>query len=453
MVGLRHLELAPHVRLSIVVTLVKLAAFALIAHLATSADVFHSRDTVGYLASVPELLARGRFWVAGAPETLRTPGYPLLLAVATALTGTPTVAIGIQIVLAGFAAALLGHTAGLLARDKWRNATAMAATAILLVDPSFSIVQFRLLSEALFVAVLCMGLYLLVKAHLASNSAYFIAAMATFGAAALIRPVAVYYFLLCAVWYVLTARRNWRTAVPVALAGVLAALLFVGGWQARNRAVADYDGISTIAEVNLYEYVAASVSARAEGRSWKEVREEHQTHFRDLSLQARSDSLRHAAWRILSANPAETAAVGIKGLATNAFDPGTGSLASILGLRESRSGIIYRYYDMPTRQFVHYLLAEEKPLVFFLVLGGFWVLFLWVSVCAGGRQLYEVDRAITFYLCLSATYFLVLSAGPNAMARFRIAALPFLAILAGMGFSFFLAHFGKIHESARRQES
>jgi hypothetical protein len=61
--------------------------------------IFYTPDTASYVGPAMELLAHHRFFNAGAPEIVRTPGYPLLLVAGLRLGRLELVTITLQVLL------------------------------------------------------------------------------------------------------------------------------------------------------------------------------------------------------------------------------------------------------------------------------------------------------------------------------------------------------------------
>ena len=220
------------------------------------------------------------------------------------------------------------------------------------------------------------------------------------------------------------------TLVAVSLYAVL-----TGAWIVRNRAEAGIATFSSIASKNLYEYLGGATLARAEGRSWETVRTELQARMREKHLDLADEirEQRREGLRMLLNHRTDAMWLGVQGVATNALDPGTGDLANILSLRRSGTGLVSKYFSMGPLKFLKYLLRNERALLAFVAVGGVWILSFWTLV-ARGVWAYRHDWGTTQWLVVvTAAYLLVVAAGPNAMARFRVPAVPMLAYLAGMG--------------------
>jgi hypothetical protein len=64
--------------------------------------IVYTPDTVSYIVPARELIAHHRFFSNGAPEIIRTPGYPLLLTAGLLLGRLESVTIALQILLSCF---------------------------------------------------------------------------------------------------------------------------------------------------------------------------------------------------------------------------------------------------------------------------------------------------------------------------------------------------------------
>jgi len=177
-------------------------------------------DSPTYELPAQALLQWGRFAQSPAapdtPDTLRTPGYPLFIALTEAVAGpSHNAVIAAQIIL-GMATFLVLFAC---ARRIWRRRTAaLLAVVLLALDPvSFHHSQL-LLSETLFTLVLVCGLYCgcRVARHGARRPGWVLLLGLALAAAAQIRPIAYYLVLPMAFWLLLTLRRRgsgWRQAL------------------------------------------------------------------------------------------------------------------------------------------------------------------------------------------------------------------------------------------------
>jgi hypothetical protein len=178
----------------------------------------------------------------GTPEVMRTPGYPVFL---VPFLGHLRLAIAIQaalgawvcFIVADFARRHAGPVAGIL------------AAVIVAVDVPTILNSKELITEALFQAVLTPAIFGSIEGN------PFVAG-AVLGIAAIIRPVAVVLVPLVAMPFV--AKRSWRGAIAV----LSVPILIIGAWVVRNDRVAGEFTLTVEGPMNLYLYTAPAVIAR-----------------------------------------------------------------------------------------------------------------------------------------------------------------------------------------------
>src|SRR5438477_10677527 len=113
--------------------------------------VFHSPDTITYVAPAQGILSSGTFSVRGEPEIARTPGYPLFLVPGLLLGQLEAVTITLQIGLS----ALTVWGVFVLARRLFPQdrRTASIAAMLYALEPLSVIYSSILLTESLFTAL------------------------------------------------------------------------------------------------------------------------------------------------------------------------------------------------------------------------------------------------------------------------------------------------------------
>jgi hypothetical protein len=187
----------------------------------------------------------------GAPELMRTPGYPVFLVPFLAhlrLAILMQAALGalVCLIVARFAGRRAGPIAGIL------------AAAIVAVDVPTILNSKELITEALFQAMLTPAIF----AALEGNP--FLAG-AMLGMSAMIRPVAEVLVPLVAMPFVV--KRNWRGAV----AAMSVPILIICAWAIRNERVTGVFTLTVEGPMNLYMYTAPAVIARHDRVPLEEV--------------------------------------------------------------------------------------------------------------------------------------------------------------------------------------
>ena len=240
-------------------------------------------DSLSYLSPGRNLILHGSFVADGAPDLLRTPGYPLFLAVTT-LAGPPFAAV-VNVILSVFSVLLVWRL-GRAAFDDPR--VALGAAWLLALEPGSVTWSVVLLSDTLFVVLYLLSLERFAHFLRFNRLPVLVMAGLLLAAAIFVRPVAYYLPLALALWLLLAASRApddspqpqksiarkllLRSKAPAVL--LITVVPWLAAWQIRNWIEADYSGFSSVAEINLYYNDAANLTAEAEHRNYSEVRDE-----------------------------------------------------------------------------------------------------------------------------------------------------------------------------------
>ena len=127
---------------------IRVSVFAVALLCAKDFAVFHLKDTGTYLQPAAELLATGTFSTNGVPEIMRTPGYPLLLAIGLKLGHVEGVTILLQIMLSCLTCYLVYSIAKQVFEPE---RTAVCAAFLFSIEPLSVLHSCLLLSDTLFV--------------------------------------------------------------------------------------------------------------------------------------------------------------------------------------------------------------------------------------------------------------------------------------------------------------
>ena len=113
-----------------------------------------------YVVPARELITNHRFFSNGAPEIVRTPGYPLLLTAGLLLHRLELVTILLQILLSCFTVYMVYRTAQLWFK---RTEPSIIAAALYAIEPLSILYTSQLLTETLFAALVMVWLYFLSR--------------------------------------------------------------------------------------------------------------------------------------------------------------------------------------------------------------------------------------------------------------------------------------------------
>lgn len=424
------------IALTLVFLAVKVIIFVFFLHF--NENAFYTPDSKSYITRAVDMITYGTFSLRGEPDIFRTPGYPLLLASFIVIFGAEKVhyLVLLQFMLVAATAYFVYRIVLLLFETDIGRKMAKGAFVIVMADPAMFISELSMMADVLLVFAVTSGLHCLIRYIRYERQSNVLAGFALLGLAGYIKPVALYLPYLCGVILLLykVRQRCFAKVIPV-LAAILVSYVITSCWQHRNKNVFGVRIFTSISAAGIYHYFAAAVTAKVEGKRYKEVQKQYEDDVvsENPAVQAKYNMRRGV--EIILSHPFVSARIGLKALLVNMFEPGTGMLANGLKLRKAGSNINYRFNDMKIIDFVMYLLKHETYLILFIALGEIWLLIFWFMFYRGIRsRAFRLD-ARTAILLGALVYFLVVPTltGPGAIFRYRVPAVPLMAIVAAAG--------------------
>ncbi len=436
----------PHIWLVLALALSLRAMLPILGYCYTrDATIFDTPDTASYLAPARELIAHHRFFANGAPEIIRTPGYPLLLAAGLLLGRLEITTIACQILLSCLTVFMVYWTAYLLFG---RERIALIAAVLYAIEPLSVLFTSLLASETLFTTTVMVGVYYLVRYLRRQSLADLLLSAGALAASAYVRPIA--YFLPVAVaaglavWCLVNARAIRRRVLTHTGAFLIVSVGLIGLWQVRNEIETGYSGFSAVASDNMYFILAGSVLAAQQHVPYYGMRnrlgyQDQQIYFqqhpdqRTWSVARRINYMNRTADHILLGGSSTYARIYFEGIVRATFDPGSTEFIRFFDVYPKRGGLLTVQVDQGTIATVAALFAS--PLLFWttlmmLPLQLMYLLGACVTLC--GRAI--LDPAVLAVVFVAA-YYMAIAGGPGDWGRFRLPAMPIICILAGPGLS------------------
>ena len=374
-------------------------------------------------------LARGRGFVAAAPlaasvhhtpvrssapDTLRTPGYPLLLATALVL-GLPLAAVvALQhLLVVGMTLVVFLVTERMTGR--WSSAFAAAIFLALFpplvgTTPPYMGATHEYMTDVVGAAVILAAMLAAWRAA-QGMTGWAVAAGLLSGAATLVRPIALLWFVPLAIVIATRARR-------AAVVFTIAAVFLPGAWIARNQRATGVATISSIGGENLLFFRASGALVVADSPPG----------FGFFALQRQTGFYRNAdAWKARLARQAYAE------MRRDGLEP----------LRLPHAVLAQRYSQLAARILLRHIpetielacsaLIEIFIGPFIYPLGSFGIvigLYVFAAACIG---LWQLERTFRILSIVTICYFSLMAAGPEAEIRFAIAFAPAYAIAFGAG--------------------
>lgn len=391
-------------------------------------EIVTEGDTPSYLTPAFSLLHHHTFLGPnGEPEFLRTPGYPLFIAIAFKVLGQHITSVLLAQVAVGALTIVVAYA---FAARVWSPPVGVLAAALVTFEPLQHYTTGTLVSERL--ATLCT---LLVAAtgwamftrlrDPARAGAPWVAALgcgAALAAATMVRPVTYYlpvFVLALVAWQFVRDRTTRVHAVRAAVAFAVPLVVVIGGWQVRNHHEVDSWRFSGIEAKNIYSFRAAAVVAEQEHIPFDTARRVLHTRLPRRAGEEQGPyyaRMYRKGMHIVTSHPVITLRNTTKGLFHEVVETRykTFNYARLVGRDEYARGAIVVFTTGVL--FALYGLAAF----------GF----------AGGVRVARRRIADVFVLGLGC-YILVVSAGPEADAgraeRFRAPVMPLVCCYAAAG--------------------
>lgn len=390
---------------------------------------FLSPDSKTYLIPAHNLLyGKGFTDVDGRPEVIRTPGYPLLLAVCMLANLDVRHIVLLQhlfnvLLVASVAVFALKLTGG--------RAQALTAGLLLSVDLPMLDAANTVLSDTLFAFLLFFSLWLIYKETNSLQLDYKRVAFSGFlaGASSLVRPVAVFLVVPVIAFICVTrSRSKFRTSIIFGVLFLIAPLT----WSARNYFTVGHFVFSYIPNINMLLYRAAGVLAINEpGDFYRNL----ETHQQELLSRACGDLERlygrecaatpvpdkasyfsHLGASIVLSHPIASAKLAVHGASSMMLGLDSVTFAQIVHMRPRPAKMLGRLYTCSAA-----LLS--------LLGAAFW---------------WKRNRKMFYLFFFTTAYFILLSAGAESYFRFRVPITPLYVIAAAAGFQVVLTFMGRL---------
>lgn len=392
---------------------------------------FMTTDSHQYLRAAHNLIDHHSFSLAReAPysaDMFRTPGYPLFL--------TPFVAMNLSSIVIALLQTLAGAAIPVLVFQTARRlgfASAVLGASLLVIDTSLMVFIPLLLSDGLFALLLALLIYSLAANQQDIKCLIWQALL--LGGLILIRPIAAYLPILLLLWWLIHRVKSWHFVVA---AGVLFAL--PGGWVLRNYYTLQTPAISTVGQTGLFLYWAAGTHALANGKDFEEVQkffllEAYEAYDWNNEPGVNAKYMRYARERTIEEvrkHPVEAVRIAAANGVYFFFKPPRGYFDLALGLSRGYSPV---GAQADQRGWVERIRAVSATTSAPAMALSAWQLVLnliqFALAIAGLLALWRVNRKWFWLIFLVVGYFWFFSMFTQTDARFRLPALPLMALAA-----------------------
>jgi 4-amino-4-deoxy-L-arabinose transferase-like glycosyltransferase len=392
-------------------------------------------DTSSYIQPALDLLKDHAYTYSSAT---RTPIYPFFIAFSYIIFGQTSAGIVALQLLVSSATVLLTYLLGI--RLSLSKNAAIVGSILIGVSVEAITHVFFLVTETLFSFLLLASIVAYVETWQSRRKIWLIISAILLALAVLCRPIALPLPLLLAGIFIFQKSEHWRQRLYFGFIYLLIFTVVLFPWVLRNKIMVGVPTISTITSKNMLYYNAAILEGHLKNISLEEVRAGFDNDvsrslaekgFKDIEA-TRYTEENILAQQIISQAPLDYIYLYLKSDLNN-FLPGVTDLTEIFGITQGGRGTA----DVLNRQgllaAINYYFADSIWMLWLflpaIILLGITYMgdMIAVVVLFGRRQWFQL-----FILGIISLYFL-LAPGGASLPRFRVPAIPFLSLLAGIG--------------------
>jgi 4-amino-4-deoxy-L-arabinose transferase-like glycosyltransferase len=398
-------------------------------------DRVMSNDSPTYIDPARQLIADGYYTY---PSLLRTPLYPMFLALVFRVVGTSWVNVLAIQTLLGTLNVFLTY---LVARKFFSSATALIASLLLAIGLESITSPFFILSETLFTALFLGAVYCLVEYKFTKRLTWLVSSAILMGLSILCRPIALYFPVLTVILLVFLHHKEKKKLLLNSGIFLITVSAVIAPWYYRSYTLTGKPILSTITNYNLLFYNAASLDAELNDRSLDEQQEIYtnriQAALAEMKISRTEKSLDDIygsmAKRIILGHPVQYIFTHLKYDARN-FLPGMAGALEILAPLDtgSRDGAEILHKEGLSATFSLYF--GDKWMNLFILAPFIIILFIiYIADFIGVIALFRQRSWFALGLLLLPIAYYLLIPGAPSNSRFRVPVMPYMSILAGVG--------------------
>ena len=383
------------------------------------------------------MLAEGEFASPGAdePQSYLVPVYPLILAGIMSLSGGVTIAVLLQILVAGLSAVLVYKLGSGISYS-----VGMGSALLFMVDPISIFFSTTILTETVFVFFLLLAVYIhmrffgsLWQGALLAGIILGIATL-TRPSAIVLPPIFVLTFLMARVFPTIKQK-----VVPIIVFS-FGFFLIVFPWLLRNKILFNTWELTAVATIQWYDYNAPLFYAKQHNITHTEAKDifrerlyEINPHQSDAGTLRNTPYMRQVVYEFLREDPLSYAWFHTVKTIPFFVSDGLRDIARRMELVGSQPNIgdaVLRF-DLPELRRI--LFESGRASALLIVGSGMWALITTGMIISvfGYRRLNEKARRILLISVLTVLMTMLIAGGPSA--RYRLSISPFMFIAAAYG--------------------
>jgi 4-amino-4-deoxy-L-arabinose transferase-like glycosyltransferase len=375
------------------------------------------------------------------PDSFRTPLYPLLMA-GFQLTGPGSLGmIALQLLLSSLTAVIVYNSAFKLFCS--RRAALIAGLIIALDIPSI-IFTGLILTETVFTFLFSASVYYMIS-YLENRSVKLLVSSGIFHSLAMLcRPVALFTFMAFII-IVIISQPGTRSRIKMAVIYCSTTLLLLLPWLVRNQLAFSSVFLSTIDAHVLHNYHASSILSEKYGLSFRDAQVRLRLHsaafFKGDAVKDEVEYAKYCrkkALDIINNNKGIFLKQHFYNVFSFLFKPARGYVDNMLGYTKGYHTASAK--DFPLTQQTYVVMKELSSRFTFLlvIIQVVLMIVVYTGLLAGilaWRK--HSGRIQLLMLLLLLAYFVNVTVPPYTDARFRVPAMPLIALISACGLAYF----------------
>lgn len=402
-------------------------------------SIFYKPDSGSYISSAKGLYETFKFQSNDEIEIRRTPGYPIFLALGFLTNYFELFIIIIQIIITSFISILIYKIAHLLFNNE---TVSFIAAFFYAFEPISILYSTKILTETLFSLFLILSLYYIIKYFKIQRIKYLYFSIFYIILTVYIRPIS-YYLTLYVFSIFVIYKYLYKTQLKHIIICFCISICLLNIWKFRNKYYTGYYTFSTIQNVNLYLYIAASIIGYKEQIPFTKIKSDFQNELNEMNLNKiqEYEYMNKKAKEIIFNNIYVFSKIHFEGIFRIIYDPGATEFLRMLNQYPKDAGLLSYATNQGIIKTIFYVM-KNRPLLFWtnFIFMFLWFFYLFCFIIAFLHKKIILKKDVIFSLLIIG-YFLFLSGGPQAYSRFRHPIMPIMCIFCGFGLNSIINYF------------
>ena len=414
---------------------------------------FLAADSTHYIKCANAIIENGSFihFKDGLmlPELIRTPGYPIFVAILYKLFGNYVTFVIVSQIIVSLLSTYIFY---LLIKTFFKGYyIPVIGSLVYAFEPINLALNYYVLSETIFQAILLIIMYLGSKIITSKESkSHSFLLLGLFCSIAIhIRPLMLYYplpMMFGLLFYMYGKKIKFKSIMKNILLFAFPILIIVGGWMFRNHVLVGQFIFSIMPKINLISYKAPGILSLKHKISIYDAQKMiYGPIYMWQYASNNPGSDKFDLWtknsiNIIYNNPLVFVRVMLTGMCYTLLSPGDGQLRQILTKEDIAGGPLGDMFRYNFYEYIKKWIFNHAPLYFTFLYSLVFLIIIHCGLIIFLINMKNIDMNNWLFLFYLGTllYFVITSGGLETNFRFRSPMIPSLLLLSFKGLTYFL---------------